>query len=589
MTIKQVKNHLRVFKLCFVKAPGSLLGLSTASILTVLFALLYNLYSGKVIDSALGIASSNGKFSLILIPLVIYIGLLFLTSITESIKTYFDVLYNNSIDLIADDYKFNKNLSLDPQTYIDPSFIAKKTVLDWNIWKVTASAKTIIEIGAAITPAILYLIVLFTYDWKIGLLTVISSIPVILANTRFGKRVWAIWDVNSEEKVVWNMYRNSFWGDITSLKILGSGKYIIEKVLKLHHSFLDKINVNEKSRFVSILWTSGIEYLFLILAYVLLFQGVINGSFSVGAFFVITAALWGVKRDMGMCFEMISVLESNANFIDDFIDFMDWEPIIKSKPDAIIIAKDQPLSIEFKDVWFKYPRSKKWIFRGINFTITKDEDVALVGKNGAGKTTLVRLITRIYDPSKGEILINGVPLTDVNLEDYYKMIGLLNQEYQVYEFSAGENIYIGDTQKKKDNLEIEKYAKLAHAHKFISELKKGYDTFLSTDVPDGQVISGGQRQRIAIARVFYREPKLMILDEPTSAIDALAEEEIFNNIFDYSENKTVIIISHRFATVRKAKRIIVIDQGTIVEDGNHAELIRNDGLYKKMYDAQAVD
>lgn len=589
MTLKQIRNHLRVFRMCYVKAPKSIFGLTITSILTVIFTLLYNLYSGKVIDSALSIASSHGDFSLIFIPLAVFMGLLFLTTISENIKNFFEVIYNNTIDLIADDYKTNKNLSLDPQTYIDPGFTAKRTIVDWNAWKVTGSSKTLIDLATAIIPSILYLFVLLSFDWRIGLLTTLSSIPVIIANTRFGKRVWAIWDDNSGQKIVWNTYRNSFWGDITDLKLLGAGKYLVEKMLKLHRLFLEKINTNEKNRLVSILWTSGIEYLFLIFAYVLLFQGVIDKSFTVGAFFVITASLWSVKREMGSCFESISVLESNASFIDDFITYMDWEPVVKSIPNAINLTKDEPFSIEFRDVWFKYPRTDKWIFKGINFTITKDEDVALVGKNGAGKTTLVKLITRIYDPSKGQILINGIPLTDINLKGYYKMIGLLNQNFRVYEFSAKENIFIGDTQKEISDSEVEKYAKLAQAHEFITELKKGYETYLTNDIPEGQELSGGQKQRLAIARVFYREPKLLILDEPTSAVDAFAEEEIFNNIFEYSENRTIIIVSHRFATVRKAKRIIVIDEGKIVEDGRHDQLICKNGLYKKMFDAQSID
>ena len=475
---------------------------------------------------------------------------------------------------------------MDTQTYIDPGFVAKKTILDWNGWKVTASSKEIISLLASILPAVLYTGVLMSYSWKIGLLIILSSIPIIYASVRFGKRVWAIWDDNSSEKIVWSLYRNALWGDITELKVMGAGKYIVNKMLSLHRKFLAKISSNELNRLLALIGTTVIEYGLLIAAYVILLQGIIDQTYTVGAFVVITASLWGVKRELGNTFECVSVLETNANFIDDFIAYMDWKPVICSIPHAIKLEKAVPVSIEFRNVWFKYPRAKQWVFRDVSFTITKDEDVAIVGKNGAGKSTLVKLITRMYDPTKGEILISGVPLTQIDLEDFYKTIGLLNQDFRIYEFTAKENILLGDVSKKPAMTSIAKYAKLAQAHDFISKLKNEYATYLTNNVPEGQPLSGGQLQRLAIARVFYRKPKLLIMDEPTSAIDAIAEEEIFDNIFEYSENRTVIIISHRFATVKKAKRILVIDEGKIVETGTHEQLLSNNGLYKQMYTAQ---
>ncbi len=588
MTLKQLKNHFRVLKLCYAKAPGSLLGLGISSVSAVVFTILYNIYSGTVIDSALDVANTQGNIFALFIPLSIFMILLFLTSAAENIKAFYEVIYTNASDLITDEYKTEKNLSLDTQTYIDPKFTAKKNIIEWNGWKVSGSSKTIIELAVSILPTIIYFVVLLSYNWLIGLLTILSSIPLIITSTKFGKRVWSIWDDNSAQKIVWNIYRDSFWGDITDLKLLGAGKYLLNKMIDLQRRFINKINQNEKSRLYSTLWSSGIEYLFLISAYVVLFQGIINKSFTIGAFFVITSALWGVKQDMDNCIEKVSELESNASFVDDFITYINWEPIIKSKSDAVKISKTDPVSIEFRDVWFKYPRANKWIFRGLNFKITREEDVALVGVNGAGKSTLVKLITRMYDPTKGEILINGIPLKNIDLDDYHKAVGLLKQDFRVYEFTAKENIIIGDINQARNSGRIKKYTKLAKAHKFITELKKGYETYLSSDVDEGQVLSGGQKQRLAIARIFYREPKLLILDEPTSAIDAIAEEKIFDNIFEFSENRTVIIISHRFSTVRKANRIMVIDEGKIVEDGTHAQLMKKKGLYKKMHDSQST-
>jgi ATP-binding cassette subfamily B protein len=193
---------------------------------------------------------------------------------------------------------------------------------------------------------------------------------------------------------------------------------------------------------------------------------------------------------------------------------------------------------------------------------------------------------RIYDPNKGDILINGINIKELDLDDYYKKIGILSQSFNQLGIPAKDNICIGDVSKKESREEIENAAKQADIHDVIVKLPSGYDTFLSREIKGGVQLSGGQWQKLAIARAFYRDAKLLILDEPTSAVDALSEEKIFDNIRENAKNKTTLIVSHRFATVRKAKRIIVIDNGKIVEDGNHEALMKMDGLYANMYRTQ---
>ncbi len=244
--------------------------------------------------------------------------------------------------------------------------------------------------------------------------------------------------------------------------------------------------------------------------------------------------------------------------------------------------------------------------------IQPNEKIAIVGENGAGKSTLIRLLLRFYDVTNGEILINGTNIKDLNLKYYYKNIGVLFQDFVEYRFSVKNNIVFGNIKDKNNEVKMIESAKASEIHNKIESLKHKYNTTLGTWFKDGVDLSGGQWQRVALARMFFRDPNILILDEPTSAVDAKAEEQIFDNIFKNSsldkevsknsdnpnnldnrknsneKSKTVIIISHRFSTVRKADKIFVIENGQIIEQGSHKQLLAiKDGKYQEMFNSQA--
>ena len=244
-----------------------------------------------------------------------------------------------------------------------------------------------------------------------------------------------------------------------------------------------------------------------------------------------------------------------------------------------------PPEIEFKNVSFSYPNSKKKVIKNLNLKVHSGENVALVGRNGAGKTTIVKLLCRFYDVTSGEILINGTNIKDVDLKDWYGYLGTLFQEFIKYDFTVKENICLGATN-NFDEKRMLQAAKQSGADSFIKDLPNKYDQLLGKQFEGGVDLSIGQWQKIAIARAFYESAPVLILDEPTSAIDSLAEEQIFATIKEESKDKTVIIISHRFATVKKADYIYVIDEGVIKEQGTHVQLDALGGLYKQMYTAQ---
>jgi ABC-type multidrug transport system fused ATPase/permease subunit len=283
----------------------------------------------------------------------------------------------------------------------------------------------------------------------------------------------------------------------------------------------------------------------------------------------------------------IALMNASITKLSVVYDFYHLKPMVKDGNIALPRLETPP-EVEFKDVEFSYPNSKEIIFTNFNLKINSGEKVAIVGPNGAGKSTLTKLIARLYDPQEGEILINQKDLKELKIDDWYKNMGLLFQDFKIYDpLTVEENIYIGKSVKPLDKKKVIEASKNADAYKFIQKYPKKFNTFMNDRYEGGIQPSKGQKQKIAIARFFYRNAPLAIFDEPTSAIDAESEYKIFNRIYDFFKNKTVIIISHRFSTVRNADRIIVLDEGKIIEEGSHKELIAMNGKYAKAFRLQA--
>ena len=272
----------------------------------------------------------------------------------------------------------------------------------------------------------------------------------------------------------------------------------------------------------------------------------------------------------------------------DLYLLVDTEPRIVSPKNAVAIAHNTKPTITFDNVSFVYPGSEKPTIKNISFTISPGDSIAFVGENGAGKTTIIKLLLRFYDATSGNILVNGVNIKDLDLSSYYAHVGVLFQNFNDYPFSVRDNIALGKIDEFDNNDRIHKAAIIANADSFIQKYPKGYEQVLEPGFKDGIEPSGGQWQRIALARALFRNANILILDEPTAAIDSRSEYEIFKTLETHSKDRSTIIISHRFSTVRQAQQIFVIEDGEIIERGNHVELMKHkDGLYKEMFEKQA--
>jgi ATP-binding cassette subfamily B protein len=322
-------------------------------------------------------------------------------------------------------------------------------------------------------------------------------------------------------------------------------------------------------------------------AYVFVIWRTVAGVLSIGTLTFLAGAILQASANIQQIFSTVASIADQALFLTDLIAFFEMQPSIQSKPNALPAPRPIQTGFEFRNVSFRYPGSSRGILEGLNFRLFPDERVALVGENGQGKTTIVKLLTRLYDPTEGQVLLDGVDLREYDLEDLYRNIGIIFQDFMRYEMTARENIAVGRIE-AIDNLPLlQEAAEKSMAGEVIARLSGRYDQMLGRRFDGGVDLSGGEWQKVALARAYLRNAQLLVLDEPTAALDARSEFQVFHRFAELTAGKMALFISHRFSTVRMADRILVIDGGRVVEDGDHEQLTHLGGRYAEMFEMQA--
>ena len=322
-------------------------------------------------------------------------------------------------------------------------------------------------------------------------------------------------------------------------------------------------------------------------AYVFVIWRTVTGALSVGSLAFLAGAIQQASSNIQQMFSTLAGIADQALFLTDLLAFFDMQATIRSKPNALPAPRPMVRGFEFRNVSFHYPGSSRLILDHLNFQLLRGERVALIGENGQGKTTIVKLITRLYDPSEGQILLDGIDLREYNLDDLHREIGVIFQDFMRYEMTARENIAVARVE-EINNLELlETAARKSMADPMIGRLPQRYEQMLGRRFDQGVDLSGGEWQKIALARAYFRDAQLLILDEPTAALDARSEFEVFRRFSDLTTGKTALLISHRFSTVRMADRIVVLANGGIAEEGSHDQLTSLGGRYAEMFEMQA--
>jgi ATP-binding cassette subfamily B protein len=372
------------------------------------------------------------------------------------------------------------------------------------------------------------------------------------------------------------------------LKLFGLNEFLTERFTRLSDEIYDENVALSRRRLIAGSFLSLVGTMGYYSAYVFVIWRTISGALSIGTLTFLSGAILQASSNIQQIFSTLSGIADQALFLTDLLAFFEMQPTIRSKPNGLAAPRPILRGFEFRDVSFRYPGSPRLILDRMNFRLQPGERVALIGENGQGKTTVVKLITRLYDPTEGQILLDGVDLREYSLEDLYREIGVIFQDFMRYEMTARENIAIGRVEEVDNLALLRTAARKSMADNVIARLPRGYEQMLGARFDGGMDLSGGEWQKVALARAYLRNAQLLILDEPTAALDARSEFEVFHRFAELTTGKMALFISHRFSTVRMADRIVVLDNGRIAEEGSHDQLAGMGGRYAEMFEMQAA-
>ena len=425
--------------------------------------------------------------------------------------------------------------------------------------------------------------------WLILILS-ISVIPAFLGESHFNRNSYSLTQSWTPQRRELDYLRYIGASDETAkeIKLFGLSDFIATRFQTLSNEFYDanrKLSV-QRASLGGLL--SAIGTLSYYGAYVYILWQTAVGLITVGTLTFLGGSFQRLQGLLQGLVARLSRISESALYLKDLFEFFELQPTIRDYDNALEFPRPIRQGFVFEDVGFQYPGSKKWAVRHISFRLAPGEKLALVGENGAGKTTLVKLLARLYEPSEGRILLDGRDLRDYQLGSLRAAIGVIFQDFIRFQFSAGDNIGVGEVERLGQATHVEEAARKSLADTVISTLPGGYEQVLGKRFHGGVELSGGQWQKIALGRAYMKDAELLILDEPTSALDARAEHEVFERFSALLHGKAAVLISHRFSTVRMADRILVLDGGEIEEIGSHRELVDKGGKYAELFELQAA-
>jgi ATP-binding cassette subfamily B protein len=552
--------------------------------------LLYTYIFAKAIDEMIKLAQNPGLGVKVLFP---YLGMIVAFDVIVSLLSYIRRKYVYEIRTLSRPdlrYKFYSKLNeLGIQTLEQPEVNNKINRADDFLTSVVPYLSQGIDFFSLLVSVVTTGLVLSSkLPFLIPIITV-AYIPWALIDKSFRRKAYNWGFINTEKRRIAGSSSADISDakDLQEISIIGAFKFLSDKYLGFYKEFnTGSFKIQTKSRNISTLYGLLTNFVS-IYGYIKIFERLMIKDITVGG-----VTFW-IRAVDSFQYSLNDLIMGYNELFETSIQLKDTYTLFNTK--TVFKDGDKKLpkltfgpEIEYKNVEFHYPNTQIKVINGFNLRISAGEKIAIVGINGAGKTTLIKLLSRFYPVSEGQILINGVDIKDLSTETLYQNMGVLFQDFNHYpQLSVKENIYIGDTKEPVDETKIRLAAEAADASEFIGAYPNKYDQILSERYKGGIRPSTGQWQKIAIARFFYRNAPLVIFDEPTASIDAASEYNIFGRIYDFFKDKTVIIISHRFSTVRNADRIVVLDKGEIIEEGTHTELMAKNGNYSKAFLLQA--
>ena len=550
-------------------------------------AFIYKILIDMIVGS---LSNSHFNFQMLYFLMVLRLISFVIQEVFFSLQSYIDLMVWTKLPVELYRVVLLKLSELSLQYFEDSNFKDMlQRVKESYTWRPLNMISSLFYTFQSLTGVLLAVIIITTLNIFLGFFIILIALPVFLNQTKYAKTIWGLWEEHSS-------YRKKFWyiSDLIQngqsakeMKIFQTAKIFISELDKIQKKFVfENTRIGGKRFWTTlILNIGGIFVYFAIELFIIL--STIAGKITIGSLTYFTFVVGSFQQAVNGLFRNMSQAYNQTLYVEDIFKVLDAKPLVYSPKNAVKVDIHKAPSIEFRNISFSYPGLKKEVLKNFSLKIKPGEKIAFVGENGAGKTTLVKLLARFYDVTSGEILINGVNVNKLNLMSWHKTLGIIFQDFIKYEYTLRENIYFGKTFEKENLKEILKAAEKSGANKVADSLEKGYEQVLGKTFEGGADLSVGEWQKVALARAFFRNAPVLILDEPTASIDAKSENDIFEKVENLGKDKTVIIISHRFSTVRSADKICVINKGKIVEIGSHNQLMKLKGKYEKLFNIQA--
>ncbi|GAB3272486.1 ABC transporter ATP-binding protein [Larkinella harenae] len=585
-----LRNIPAFFRMVWQASPGLFLGNAVVRLIRAAMPAL-TLYIGKlIIDEVVRLSGQNGGDAQWLWTLVaVEFGLAVVSTGLGRLTGLIDGLLGDLVTNQTSIRLMEHAATLDLEQFEDATFYDKlerarrqTTGRSILLSGVFGQLQELISIGFLAAGLAVY------NPWLLILL-LIAVIPAFMGDNYFNQKSYSLSRSWTPERRELDYLRFVGASDETAkeVKIFGLSNFLIDRFRYLSVEYFRKNRVLAIRRagwgtVLTVIGTVGYYG-----AYVWIVARAVNGTITIGDLTFMAGSFRQLRSSMEGILLQFSSLAQEAVYLQDLFDFFDIKPLIHSSEKPLPFPAVIQNGFAFENVGFKYTNSDRWALRNLSFTLKPGEKLALVGENGAGKTTLVKLLARLYDPAEGRILLEGRDLREYDLIDLRRNISVIFQDYVRFKMSAGVNIAVGDIDERTNQPRIENSAQRSLADAVIAKLPGGYEQQLGRNFGKGVELSGGEWQKVALGRAYMRDAQVLILDEPTAALDARAEYEVFQRFARLTEGKTAVIISHRFSTVRMADRILVLESGQLLEIGSHTELLEKGGRYAELFQLQA--
>jgi ATP-binding cassette, subfamily B, bacterial len=551
---------------------------------------LASLYGTKLLIDALTQSQTATSFQQIF-HLVLLLGGL---TLAQNLCTSFAEVVNTAqSQRVADDMRDRlhaKSIEVDLEYYENAQYFdtLRRAQVE-AAFRPTRVLQRLVQVAQASISLLAMVGLLLSLHWGIAGVLFVAALPAVAVRLKYSGVLfhWQKQKTATErqaEYMTWLLTGNSFAKEI---RLFNLGKYFSDRFSQLRHQLYQEVLKLSLQRASAGFLAQGLGSVIVFSAYGFILYQAFQGKLRLGDLFLYYQAFERGQTALKDLLSNISGLYEDNLFLANLYDFLNLKPRMVLPAQSQLIPQPFLKAITFTDVSFQYSNSTRQALHHINLSIHPGEIIALVGENGSGKTTLIKLLCRLYDPSQGQIAIDGTDLREFSPIDLRREISVIFQDYAKYNLTALDNIWLGNIDKPANQTSIAHAAQRSGAASIIEKLPQGYQTILGKLFENGEELSIGQWQKIALARAFLRESQIIVLDEPTSAMDPKAEAEVFEQFRNLIQDQAAILISHRLSTVKMADRIYVLQEGRIVEQGTHTHLIQQGGLYAHLFETQA--